>query len=164
MKKVEISGLLNAPTESTDPLLDYREGVIDLIRQESGLTDLSDLILYMYLVYHPNWTPQKRRGAKIKWSDFLNSAVAAEVHALKSKHKSRHSVIEDMACDPRWAKMIKKDSKSPFDNISGAEKDGKKLDLYKPMVSARKFAVDNNDLNRYYKYIDLAIQKALKKN
>jgi hypothetical protein len=164
MKKIELRSLLDIGSESLNSLLIYKKGVVDLIRQESGMTNLSDLVLYMYMVYHPNWRPTKKRGAKIKWSEFLNCAIAAEVNGLKNRNRTRNSVIHEMSGDSRWSKLIKKDSKDPIGNISAAEKDGKKLALYPIMVKARKFAIDNDDLNRYYSHIDLAIKKAIKKN
>jgi hypothetical protein len=164
MKKTTSLSLLSAKTESNDPLVSYREGVINYIMEESGKTSLSDLVLYMYVMYHPNCIPTKKRGAKTKWNEFLNCAVAAEVNALKSRKKNRKTVIDEMTLDPRWKKLIKESSKDPSGNLSSAEKDGKKLALYPLMVNARKFAVENDDLVRYYKHIDLEIRKATKKN
>lgn len=164
MKKIQALGLLSTKTDSNDPLVSYREGVINYIMEESGKTSLSDLVLYMYVMYHPNCIPTKKRGAKAKWSEFLNCAVAAEVNILKNRKMNRKTVIDEMTLDPRWKKLIKKDSKDPFGNISSAEVDGKKLALYQYMVDARKFAVENDELDRYYKYVDLAIKKATQKN
>jgi hypothetical protein len=164
MKKIQSLGLLSAKIDPDDPLVPYREGVINYIMEESGKTSLPDLVLYMYVMYHPNWIPTKRRGAKTKWSEFLNCAVAAEVNALKDRKKNRKTVIDEMTVDPRWKKLIKESSKHPSENISCAEKDGKKLALYPLMVNARKFAVENDDLVRYYKHIDLEIRKAIKKD
>jgi hypothetical protein len=144
----------------------YKKYIIKHIQSESALSDLSDLIVYLSETYHtdPKIRLKKKTGAKTKWSDYLNCAVAVEVDNLKIKNRTRSKALEILITKSAWNKLIPKNSKDPFGLFNKADKAARNSKLYPQMVKARLFSESTNDLDGYYKCIESAIQEVAKKN
>jgi hypothetical protein len=169
MKKPASLGLLASKQEINDSSKEYeryKKFIIEYVQQESGLSDPSELVVYLAETYHadPKIRLKRKTGAKIKWSDYLNCAIAVEVDNLKIKNKTRSKALEILTTKSVWHKLIPKNSKDPFGLFDKADKAARNSKLYPQMVKARLFSESTNDLDSYYKSIESAIREVAKKN
>jgi hypothetical protein len=162
-------GLLASDQEIDQYLTEYakyKKYIIQHIQSESGLSDLSDLIVYLSETYHtdPKIRLKQKIGAKTKWSDWLNCSIAVEINHLRKQNITRIKALKALTNDPLWNKLIPKNSKDPQGLFDKADKAGKKLKLYPVMIKARLYSQEKNELDEYYESIESAIEEAVKKN
>ena len=169
MKKPIPLGLLAGKQEIknyNEEYANYKKFMIEYIQQESGLADLSDLVVYLAETYHtdPKIRLKKKTGAKTKWSDYLNCVIAVEVDNLKIKNRTRLKSLEILTTKSPWNKLIPKNSKDPLGIFDKADKAARDSKLYPLTIKARLFSESTNDLDGYYKCIESAIKEVAKKN
>lgn len=166
MKPLKKMGLLASEDELLNMLKEqvkYQEFITDYVKQESGLTKTTDLIIYLAEKYHPKLRIKHKVGAKTKWNDHLNCIIASEVDSLKRKMPTRKAAIEALIHQPPWSRLLN-GSKDPFGLLDKAEKAGKKSKFFIVVKHARKYAELTDTMADHQKSIEELINNALKKN
>ena len=166
MKKPAQPGLLAKNSEVKEyskQLASYKKEMLEVLRAESGLNDLQDLVVYLAEAYHPRLRIKQKVGAKTKWSDLLNCAVAVEVDILKKEYSTRKSAIENLTEMSPW-KIIVRNSKDPLGLFDKADKAGRKSKFYPVLKQARLYSITIDDLSNYQKTINSLVIDAVKKN
>ena len=62
----------------------YKEYILKSLVKEVGSSALFDIIFYLAEKYHPTLKVKHKRGAKTKWSEYLNAMIAVEVQSHRN--------------------------------------------------------------------------------
>lgn len=141
----------------------YKKELLAVLSAESGLSDPHDLVVYLTELYHPRLRIKQKVGARTRWSDYLNCAVAVEVDFLRVELSTRKSAIESLVDTLPWEKLVT-NSKDPFGLFDKADKAGRKSKFYQILKQARLYSIKINDLPSYQKTVNSLVADALKKN
>lgn len=166
MKKPTQPGLLADKAESRDyrkQYSTYKKELLEVLTAESGLSDPKDLAVYLAESYHPRLRIKQKVGAKTKWGDFLNCAVAVEIDLQRTELCTRKSALESLVDKSPWRNLVI-GSKDPYGLLDKADKVGRKSNFYPILKQAYLYSAKINDIENYQKTIDGLINDAIKKN
>jgi hypothetical protein len=166
MKKPTQPSLLADKTEARDyrkQYSSYKKELLEVLKAESGLSDPKDVVIYLAESYHPILRIKQKVGAKTRWGDFLNCAVAVEIDLLRNELSTRKSALESLVDKSPWRKLVI-NSKDPYGLFDKADKAGHKSKFYQILKQAYLYSAKINDLASYQKTVDSLINDAIKKN
>ena len=108
----------------------YKEHVLKALIEEVGSSAPFDIIFYLTEKYHPILKVRNKRGAKTKWSSYLNAMIAVEVQAHRDNGLMLKEAVWKVSKENRWKALFRKTSDKGIELVNKAYKSGKKSDSY----------------------------------
>lgn len=109
----------------------YQLHILNTLSEEAQSKDAIEIIFYLAEKYHPDLKVRNKRGAKTKWSQYLNAMVAAEVEAHRGQGISVKESVWKVAQEIRWRALVKNTKDKGYELINKAYKSGKNNPSFK---------------------------------
>jgi hypothetical protein len=165
MIKPKPLGLLATQEEFKNQLVleeQYKKELITKLLIEQQSKSLDELVIKLAEKFHPKYKIKEKRGAKVKWSSYLKALLSLEIKNLQKSGASRKVAIHRLLDKSSWSKLTK-NSKDPFELLSGMDKEGKKTKLYSALEMSYAFSVLKKDTDNWKEMVETSIKEALAK-
>ncbi len=139
----------------------YKEYILKSLVKEVGSSALFDIIFYLAEKYHPTLKVKHKRGAKTKWSEYLNAMIAVEVQSHRNAGLLLKEAVWKVSKENRWTNLFKKTSDKGVQLINRAYKNGKKSKSYEIAFKSYKLSKEGDPLFKWDETASRMVKRAL---
>ena len=139
----------------------YELKVIQSLLNEYQVNTIQSLVICLAEKFHPDFLSKHKRGAKLKWSEYLNALLAFEVDREKCRTSLRKTAILKVLEEPQWSQLAR-NSKDKFELFSKADKHGRNSKIYPCIEKHYKYLEITNQLDEWEDIVKSTIYSALK--